>query len=110
MASGSGLRRGLQSRWQDGPDRRRGEGRPALGAATGRPLGPPLPHRGGVSLVDFSSDGRVALTGSSDNTARLWDVATGMPLGAPLRHQGFLQSAAFRPDGQLVLTGSYDRS
>jgi WD40 repeat protein len=60
--------------------------------------------------VDFSPDGRVALTGSSDNTARLWDVATGMPLGAPLRHQGFLQSAAFRPDGQLVLTGSYDRS
>jgi WD40 repeat protein len=47
----------------------------------------------------LSPDGRIALTGSSDNTARLWDVATGLSLGAPLRYQGFLQAAAFHPDG-----------
>jgi tetratricopeptide (TPR) repeat protein len=43
-------------------------------AATGQPLGPPLPHQGYVSAVAFSPDGQTVLTGSYDSTARLWRV------------------------------------
>lgn len=42
--------------------------------ATGRPLTPPLTHRLGVSEATFSPDGKFALTGSWDGTARLWAV------------------------------------
>jgi WD40 repeat protein len=44
-------------------------------ATTGRPLGPPLTHQGGVEAVAFSPDGKTVLTGSSDKTARLWDLS-----------------------------------
>src|SRR5207237_1149031 len=48
------------------------------------------------------------LTGSFDNTARLWEAATGKPLGPPLVHQGPVVAVAFCPDGKTVLTGSRD--
>jgi WD40 repeat protein len=48
-------------------------------AATGRPLGPPLMHEGGVEAVAFSPDGQTVLTGSQDQTARFWDVAAALP-------------------------------
>jgi WD40 repeat protein len=34
-------------------------------------------HKGQVSAVAFSPDGRTLMTGSWDQTVRLWDVATG---------------------------------
>jgi tetratricopeptide (TPR) repeat protein len=79
-------------------------------AATGRPLGPPLDHQGGVVSVAFSPDGKTVLTGSQEMTARLWDATTGRPLGPPLTHQDQVLSVAFSPDGKTVLTGSDDRT
>ena len=47
-------------------------------AATGKPLGEPMKHEGGVMSAQFSPDGRRVLTASwGDQAARLWDVATG---------------------------------
>ena len=44
--------------------------------ATGKQLGPPLQHQGGVLAVAFSPDGKTVVTGSAhfDHTARLWRV------------------------------------
>lgn len=53
-------------------------------------------------------DGQTILTGSADNTARLWDASTGKPLSYPLRHAGSVTSLAFSPDGRTLLTGSID--
>jgi WD40 repeat protein len=39
-------------------------------------LGTPLLHDGPVFAVAFSPDGKTVLTGSADNTARLWDVTS----------------------------------
>ena len=58
----------------------------------------------------FSPDGRSALTGSADKTARLWDAATGLPRGPALRHDGAVLAVAFSPDGRSALTGSDDNT
>jgi eukaryotic-like serine/threonine-protein kinase len=67
-------------------------------------------HRGQVTGVTFSPDGKVVLTGSADNTARLWDVATGKAIGVPMEHKGRVLAVAFSPDGKAVLTGSSDHT
>ena len=63
-----------------------------------------------VYAVAFSPDGKTILTGSLDNTARLWDAATGRPLGQPIVHSSAVMSVAFSPDGKTILTGSYDKT
>jgi len=42
--------------------------------ATGKPIGPPLPHPEIASAVALSADGKTALTGGFDKTAQLWPV------------------------------------
>ena len=68
-------------------------------ARSGKPLGEPLRHEGGVSAVAFSPEGDRVLTGSSDNTARLWDARSGKPLGEPLRHEARLWPSPSAPMG-----------
>jgi WD40 repeat protein len=70
-----------------------------------------LQHPNGVITAALSPDGKTALTGGADGTARLWDTATGEPVGQALDHRpkdGVCQivAAAFSPDGELVLTGT----
>jgi WD40 repeat protein/serine/threonine protein kinase len=63
-------------------------------------------HREMVEAAVFSPDGKTVLTGSWDQTARLWDVATGKPVGLPLQTESAVHSVAFSPDGKTILTGS----
>ncbi|MBA2307540.1 WD40 repeat domain-containing protein, partial [Candidatus Dependentiae bacterium] len=58
----------------------------------------------------FSPDGTTVLTGSFDNTARLWDVKTGQQLHILQGHTEIVNSVAFNPDGTTVLTGSWDNT
>src|SRR5262249_40238764 len=46
---------------------------------TGKPLGPPLQHQGPVRAVAFSPDSKTVVTGSFDNTARLWEIPSPVP-------------------------------
>src|SRR5690606_19818497 len=67
-----------------------------------------LRHADAIAAAVFSPQGDRILTGSQDNTARLWDAQRGAPLGEPLRHDAAVAAVAFSPQGDRVLTGSYD--
>lgn len=75
-------------------------------AASGQPVGPPLPHGAAVNDARFSPDGRFLVTASADSTARVWDANTGKPVTPPLFHRSAASSAGFSPDGRLVVTGT----
>ena len=54
--------------------------------------------------VVFSPDGKLALTGGADGTARLWDAETGKQIGRPWRHGREVMAVAFAPQGDLAAT------
>ena len=64
-----------------------------------------LDHGGRVFAVAFSPDGARVVTGSGDNSARVFDAVTGAEL-ARLDHDGAVRAVAFSPDGARVVTGS----
>jgi WD40 repeat protein len=49
------------------------------------------------------------MSGSNDETIRIWDAEIGQAIGAPLKgHDGYVMSVGFSPDGKHVVSGSYD--
>ena len=67
-------------------------------------------HDNPVTSVAFSPDGKTILTGSDDNTARVWDAASGQELLVLKGHDEWVRSVAFSPDGKTILTGSDDNT
>jgi hypothetical protein len=71
---------------------------------------PNIPHSQGVFSVAFSPDGLSVLSGSWDNTLKLWDPATGALLRTFEGRSSVVSSVAFSPDGRRVLSGSDDKT
>jgi len=65
-------------------------------------------HTGFVRSIALSPDGRYAITGSNDTTARLWDVESGLELRVLGGHKKEVEGVAYDPGGRTVATCSTD--
>jgi WD40 repeat protein len=60
--------------------------------------------------VQFSPDGKYIVSGSADETIRLWDLQ-GNPIGQPFTgHTSYVVSVQFSPDGKYIVSGSRDKT
>ena len=80
-------------------------------ARTGRELFAINGHRSEVVQADWSPDGRRVATGSSDGTAKVWDVdergaTEALSIGVQERAGGLW--VAFSPDGERLMTGDQE--
>ena len=81
---------------------------PALFSPTSRVL---EGHTDRITSVALTPDGKWALTGSRDHTARLWDLSNPGSIPRVLSgHTDAINSVAITPDGRWALTGSWDRT
>ncbi|MEQ1906438.1 MAG: protein kinase, partial [Pirellulaceae bacterium] len=67
-------------------------------------------HQKSVMSIAFSPDGARIVSGSSDNTLKLWDAATGQELRTLQGHTEDVLSVAFSPDGARIVSGSQDNT
>lgn len=70
--------------------------------ASGRTIQQLRGHEGLIVDVDISPDGMLAVSGSADNTVRVWNLAAGTHTVVG-RHNSALRDVAFMPDGESVL-------
>jgi WD40 repeat protein len=64
-----------------------------------------MSHRGRVTSLAYSPNGRRLVSGDSEATVRVWDALHSDPL-LTLRHQGPVQSVAFSRDGSRLAASS----
>ena len=67
-------------------------------------------HKSEVWDIDFSPDGTLLASTSSDNTTLVWDVSSGQIFRNLTGHKDSVYSVAFHPYEPIIASGSYDKS
>ena len=67
-------------------------------------------HTNSVLSVSFSPDGERIVSGSLDNTLKVWDAETGQETLTLKGHSGPVWSVSFSPDGERIVSGSDDNT
>jgi WD40 repeat protein len=67
-------------------------------------------HTYAVYAVAVTPDGRQVVSGSWDDTVRVWDLASGQPVRTLTGHTGAVDAVAVTPDGRQVVSGSSDHT
>ncbi|KAI6250032.1 WD repeat-containing protein 5 [Erysiphe necator] len=66
-------------------------------------------HRGPVSQVHFSPDGRWIASCSSDATVKVWDAMTGKHIRTMEGHLAGISAISWSPDSNTIASGSDDK-
>ena len=67
-------------------------------------------HSDDVESVAYSPDGTKIVSGSTDNTIKIWDTNTGECLQTLMGHSKSVYSVAYSPDGTKIISGSLDNT
>ncbi|HEY9785836.1 MAG TPA: hypothetical protein V6D17_10575 [Candidatus Obscuribacterales bacterium] len=67
-------------------------------------------HCGWTKSIDVSPDSSQVISGSADNTIRLWDLTTGKEIGRFDGHEDAINCVVFSPSGNTALSGSSDKT
>ena len=65
-------------------------------------------HTDWISSVAISADAKRIVSGSWDNTLKVWDGQTGKELLSLKEHTDWVTSVAITPDGKRIASGSVD--
>ena len=65
-------------------------------------------HKGAVTSIAYSKDGKMSASGSTDHTARLWNIEEGEEIRKFQGHTDEVRCVLFSPDGSRALTASRD--
>ena len=68
-------------------------------------------HKDLISSLAVSLNGKMVVSGSWDETLRLWDAVTARPIGIPWEgHEEKITAVAFSPDSKTVISGDMDNN
>ncbi|MEG4186942.1 WD40 repeat domain-containing protein, partial [Microcoleus sp. Pol17_C1] len=67
-------------------------------------------HSNSVYAVALTADSKRAISGSRDNTLKVWDLTTGSELFTLKGHSDWVNAVAVTPDGKRAISGSRDNT
>ncbi|KAG9312565.1 WD40-repeat-containing domain protein [Chiua virens] len=68
-------------------------------------------HTSRITCVAYSPDGSHIISGSADQTIRIWNATTGQSVTTPLQgHTDSITSVAYSSDGKYIVSGSEDKT
>jgi WD40 repeat protein len=67
-------------------------------------------HENWVNDIAFHPNGNILVSGSFDNTVRLWSTATGSILAILKGHTFHINEVAFSPNGKFIISAARDKT